>query len=419
MESRSANKAFTASENVLTIYIQQFWNILAQDAKTGEYNFQLDEQWFTLNVDLLRKALEITLVDSARPFKSPPADVESYSIIDQPVLDQRPGSPLHITGDDFLLEYYQQYLEMVARKPTVKEGENKKTTSKADKPKKTAPVKPSRPVKEKTSKPAPSTKIRKGKVMKVHKGNRSGYLGLESNEEPPPASEIPVKDDELTIREIWTPVTHDASTRPSTEPQDDTSANVVRNSSSPAEAKTGVDIEKANSEVDTKILNVGEEQGEDVSNAVALKERTVELDKGQDGSDPSKTPETRPPPEQELMEEDRSNPEQSHVALDGPNCEPIHKDSITTVYPKVYESLKLTAEEHVLIENPPRSHLEYSALYEALESSIDHENREEFLEEIAKSQKRRYDDQDPPLPLLKDSDQSKKKRHDSDASASQ
>ncbi|GJV74406.1 hypothetical protein Tco_1505990 [Tanacetum coccineum] len=38
-----------------------------------EYSFQLDEQWFTLNVDLLRKALEITLVDSTHPFVSPPA----------------------------------------------------------------------------------------------------------------------------------------------------------------------------------------------------------------------------------------------------------------------------------------------------------------------------------------------------------
>ncbi|GKD42547.1 hypothetical protein Tco_1267192 [Tanacetum coccineum] len=64
--------AFTASTIVLTIYIQQFWNILAQDAKTGEYSFQLDERWFTLNVNLLHKALKINLVVSAHPFKSPP-----------------------------------------------------------------------------------------------------------------------------------------------------------------------------------------------------------------------------------------------------------------------------------------------------------------------------------------------------------
>nr|GEW79544.1 hypothetical protein [Tanacetum cinerariifolium] len=43
------------------------------DAKTRAYSFQLDEQWFTHNVDLLCKALEITLVDTAHPFVSPPA----------------------------------------------------------------------------------------------------------------------------------------------------------------------------------------------------------------------------------------------------------------------------------------------------------------------------------------------------------
>ncbi|GJW43880.1 hypothetical protein Tco_0072679 [Tanacetum coccineum] len=54
----------------------------------------------------------------------------------------------------------------------------------------------------------------------------------------------------------------------------------------------------------------------------------------------------------------------------------------------------------------------------ALEVSMDHENREEFIEAIAKSRKRLHDDQDPPPPPPKDSDQNKKKRHDSDASAS-
>ncbi|GKE87459.1 hypothetical protein Tco_1564934, partial [Tanacetum coccineum] len=66
-------KAFTASANVPTIYIQQFWNTLTQEAKSGVYNFQLDEQWCTLNADLLCEALEITPVDSAHPFVSPPA----------------------------------------------------------------------------------------------------------------------------------------------------------------------------------------------------------------------------------------------------------------------------------------------------------------------------------------------------------
>ncbi|GKD15942.1 hypothetical protein Tco_1205100 [Tanacetum coccineum] len=60
----------------------------------------------------------------------------------------------------------------------------------------------------------------------------------------------------------------------------------------PADAKTGADMEKSNSEADTKILNVGEEQGEDVSNTMALEERTVEIDEGKAGSDPGKTPES-------------------------------------------------------------------------------------------------------------------------------
>ncbi|GJZ66833.1 hypothetical protein Tco_0630073, partial [Tanacetum coccineum] len=65
-----------------------------------------------------------------------------------------------------------------------------------------------------------------------------------------------------------------------------------------------------------------------------------------------------------------------------------------------------------------RSHPEHTALYDALELSIDHENREEFNEATAKSRKRCCDDQDPPTPPPKGSNESKKKRNDSDASAS-
>ncbi|GJZ89633.1 hypothetical protein Tco_0661415 [Tanacetum coccineum] len=87
-------------------------------------------------------------------------------------IHRRPVSPVHVTGDDFLLGnlkfvpkgkkdevfgkpipqeliteaiqeslYYQQYLEMATRKPITKEGGKKKTASKADKPKKHAPAK--------------------------------------------------------------------------------------------------------------------------------------------------------------------------------------------------------------------------------------------------------------------------------------
>ncbi|GJU81297.1 hypothetical protein Tco_1283662 [Tanacetum coccineum] len=65
-----------------------------------------------------------------------------------------------------------------------------------------------------------------------------------------------------------------------------------------------------------------------------------------------------------------------------------------------------------------KSHPEHKALYEALEASMDCDNKEEFIDAKDKSRKRRHDDQDPPPPPPKDSDQSKKKRHDSDASGS-
>ncbi|GKE85838.1 hypothetical protein Tco_1559580, partial [Tanacetum coccineum] len=73
---------------------------------------------------------------------------------------------------------------------------------------------------------------------------------------------------------------------------DDKSVNVVHDTSSPVDAKTGVDTEKYNSEMNTEILYVEEEHGKEVTNTVALKERIVELDEGQAGLDPGKTPES-------------------------------------------------------------------------------------------------------------------------------
>ncbi|GJW80483.1 hypothetical protein Tco_0144458, partial [Tanacetum coccineum] len=126
------------------------------------------------------------------------------------------------------------------------------------------------------------------------------------------------------------PVTQDASTGPSTQPKDDTSANVVRDTPSYVDAETGADMEKSNSVCDTKVINVDEQRGKDVSNTVELEERTVKLDEGQAGSDPGKTPKSRPPPERILMKEDQagSNPRQSHVVQAGPNPKPLHEDFV-------------------------------------------------------------------------------------------
>ncbi|GJV58875.1 hypothetical protein Tco_1464975 [Tanacetum coccineum] len=66
-------QAFTASANVPAIYLQQFWNTMKYNEKTGVYSCQVDEQWFDLSADLLRKALAITPVNPTHPFELPPS----------------------------------------------------------------------------------------------------------------------------------------------------------------------------------------------------------------------------------------------------------------------------------------------------------------------------------------------------------
>nr|GEW42681.1 hypothetical protein [Tanacetum cinerariifolium] len=112
-----------------------------------------------------------------------------------------------------------------------------------------------------------------------------------------------------------------------TQPQDDTFANVVCDTPSLANAKTGADMEKFNSEGDTEILNVDEERGENVSNTVALEERTAKLNESQVRSDPGNTLKSRPLPDEDQA---GSNPGQRHVALAGPNPELMHEDFIAT-----------------------------------------------------------------------------------------
>ncbi|GJT44388.1 retrovirus-related pol polyprotein from transposon TNT 1-94 [Tanacetum coccineum] len=558
------------------------------EAKSGIYSFQLDEQWFPLNADLLREALEITPVDPAHPFMSPPTSEYVMDFVNElgypeeefvqgiqtffshraslsipskkPTphiipycrftkliiyylgsrhnIHQRPESLVHVTGDDFPLGNLK-FVPKVARKPTAKRDEQKKTTSSADKPKKPTPInkpasaKQTKLVIEKSTKPSPVKKVGKDKVRKVRKGKSSLQLVDEPDEEPQPAPELQVEDEEYdlqrgiqmslesfqahgqapvggvaihepvaeTIRQLpmrRTSATEDAPTGPSAQLEDDTSVNIVCDTSSPIDAETGADMDKTNSEGDTEILNIN----------------------------PGKTPESRPPPERVLMEEDQAgpNPGQSNVALVGPNPKPMHDDFVATVYLRVHESLKHTTEEHVHLENPLsltvtlssmknlednftfgdqfindksmeedpektnmetkvesmvtipihqayssvsplstpknkvqdqtaqalssriftlenhdlylkidkyinenvkeamfksgsyRSLPEHTTLYEALEASMERENKEEFMDATTKSQKRRRGDQDPPLPPPKGSDQIKKTRHDSDAS---
>ncbi|GJS08462.1 hypothetical protein Tco_0365258 [Tanacetum coccineum] len=210
-----------------------------------------------------------------------------------------------------------------------KEGGQKKTTPEADKSKKSTPVKKpapakqTKPMKEKSTKHTPSKKASKGKepvggvdIREPTSGITRSLLVVEGK-----GKAIATDEQRRTL------VIEEASNRPLAQPKDDTSANIVRDTPFPPDAETGAEAEMSDSEGDTEILNVGEEKGEDVSNTVVLEERTVKLDEGQAGSDPSNTLESRP-----LLDEDQagSNHVPSHVALAEPNPESMHEDVIVT-----------------------------------------------------------------------------------------
>ncbi|GJX96821.1 hypothetical protein Tco_0352619 [Tanacetum coccineum] len=77
------NNLLFASASVPSVYIQQFWNSMKYDKKTGVYSCQVDEQWFNLSADLLRKALDITPVDPAHPFELPPTGDTVIDFVNQ------------------------------------------------------------------------------------------------------------------------------------------------------------------------------------------------------------------------------------------------------------------------------------------------------------------------------------------------
>ncbi|GKF57519.1 hypothetical protein Tco_0171056, partial [Tanacetum coccineum] len=151
----------------------------------------------------------------------------------------------------------------------------KKTTPKADKPVKPAPAKRPKHVKEKISKPSPAKQSRKGKVQKVRKEksplklidedgkvhhepepqgkgedfnlNRAIQMSLETFQAHGQApvggvaihKPVAKATHQLFVRR--TPTIIEESTRPSAQPQDDTSANIVRDTLSPVDAETGAD----------------------------------------------------------------------------------------------------------------------------------------------------------------------------------
>nr|GEZ29559.1 hypothetical protein [Tanacetum cinerariifolium] len=330
----------------------------------------LDEDWFRLDANLLREALEITPVDQAHQFMPPlsgvaimdfvndlgyPGEIHFVSrmamnnlyqpwrtillMINQCLTSKTSGFDRHrypvlqmLWGDITIFTKDLGLLLTLLKMISVleisieKEGDKKKTAPKADKPMKPTPAKQAKPptakqpkpklVKEKSTKPTPLQKVDKGKVTKARTIKSSLQLVNEPDEEQDQPEHVP-------------------------KPQ-----GAVRETPSPADTETCTNTDKVISEGDIEILNIGEEQEEDLDNKVYLEEHTAKLDDGQAGSDPGKTLKSRPPPDDDKMDRDRAGSDRGkgHVALAGPNSEPMHDDFVANVYLKVHESLKFLDE---------------------------------------------------------------------------
>ncbi|GJW98878.1 hypothetical protein Tco_0180686 [Tanacetum coccineum] len=377
-------RAFTASASVPAIYIQQFWNTLTYEAKTRAYSFQLDETRFVLDVNLLRKALEITSIDQARQFVSPLSGDAIMDFVNELGYTKVIHFVLRMEVNN-LYQPWRAILSMINQCLTGKTSRHDRIFTShsdflTDKANLGSPTK-----KGKKDKPhvIPYCRFTKliicylGRIHNIHQRSASlfhlaeedlglGNLKFVSKSEVDEVFGMPIPNELISnnIRNasyynayLEMVAKHDrkiASIGPSSQPQDDTFANIVRDSLSPADAETGVELDKTNSEGDTKILHIAEELGDDMDKQVNLEEKIVELDQDQVGSNPGETHESRPPPEQVLMDEDQARPDpgEIRVALAGPDPEPTYDEFMANVYPNVPESLKFPADEHVILEEP-------------------------------------------------------------------
>nr|GEU74428.1 hypothetical protein [Tanacetum cinerariifolium] len=394
----------------------------------------LDDDWFILETNLLREALEITPIDQAHQFVSPPSGDAIMDFVNQLgypgeihfvsrmavnnlyqpwraillMINQcltsntsgfyRPRYPIlqmlwgiiirtNIDNADLMWEEFvqviqtflvdkanlgsltkkgkntkphvipysrftklillwetSQYSQKHERKIAAEiKGGKKKMAPKADKPMKTAPAKQAKlapakqpkpkPVKENSTKPKPTPPQKAGKAtqpLPVVEGKGKAIATEEQVAQSLLALHTPKRRSttDQFIFQRQTSATKEASIGPSTQPQNDTSANIVRETPSPTNDETGIDMDNVINEGDAEILNINEEQEEYMGKKVYLEEQTAELDEGQAISDPGKTSESRPPPDDDKMDEDHagSDPGRSHVALVGLNPNPMHDD---------------------------------------------------------------------------------------------
>ncbi|GJR92500.1 hypothetical protein Tco_0264674 [Tanacetum coccineum] len=362
--------AFTASVSVPAIYIQQFWNTLTYVEKAGTYRFQLDENWFTLDANLLREVLEITPIDQAYLFVSPPLGDAIMNFVN------KLGYPMviHFVSSIVVNHLYQPWRAILSM---INQGLISKTSG-HDRPR--------YPVLQMLWGIITSTNVNYAELMweefmqamqtfltdkaklgrriyNIHQRSASpfhlaeedlrlGNLKFVSKGEIDEVFGMPIPN-ELISNNIKNAPYYNAYLEMVTK-HDQKVAAKKEGKKKYANAETGAGSDKTNSRGDTEILQINEELGEDVEKQVDLEEKTTELDQDQAGSDPGETYESRPPPENVLMDEDQAGPDPGIrcVALAGLDPEPTHDEFMATLYPKVQESLKFLTDEHVILEDP-------------------------------------------------------------------
>ncbi|GKD19486.1 hypothetical protein Tco_1208644 [Tanacetum coccineum] len=268
--------------------------------------------------------------------------------------------------------YYNAYLEMVAKhdqKIAAEEVGKKKLATKADKSKKPATAKQlkPKPVKEKSSKPAPAPKPKMS--LESFQAQGQAHVGGVAIRELVAEATRPL------------PVVEGKGKAIATEEQ---AAQLLL--ALHTQKRRSADTDKRNIGGDTKILLIGEEQGDDVANVVNLEEKTAELDEGQAGSDPA----------------------DEHVILEDPLSSFTNLSSMKNL-DDAYNIGDQFIDDKSTEDEPGKlnNHTKHADLYKALERSMARDNMDEFIVEQAKSRKRCRDDQDPPQPPPKESDQSK------------
>nr|GEX03499.1 histone deacetylase 14 [Tanacetum cinerariifolium] len=366
--------------------IRWFWDTVQYDKSAGCYKCRLDEQWFGLTKDTLREALQITPVNNNQAFISPSSSDVLINFVNElgypnfrgstsstqdltsthmpnkePVLGYLKfsakgtkrevfGMPIPgnlITSDIQEASYYQEYLAKVAKHRRYLAGE---TGSDPDSPA-PKPTKTTRKPKPKAPKADPSYKIQTWLCIQKMQAHQHSEAEDVPEKEPQVGDE---EDDLQRALEERMKSLYDVPRGPLPpvvirEPE---SGNINRSQSCRERAKqrrtstpTRSSGHDESSYAKLGLTDSEEESKEDVPRADAGGQ-------GQAGPDPGNAKTSQPMPSPVV----HAGSDREHMDLDvadvspQPTHEQMDEGFTVTDFLKVQENLKLTVEEHVLLE---------------------------------------------------------------------